>query len=468
MYKNTILCILSLLLIAFFAFPNLVESPPTWMDEGIIIQVAKNMAEQGIHGIQVAPGEFVSAGFVSTGYPVTLPISLVYRMFGAGLFQARVVMVFFIFVLIILAYLFTRKILSPEMASFSVFLLASFGPVYGHGKNVLGEIPGLMYLFFALLVFTYIDTHKSHATVRYIFSGLFFGLTVACKPIFILLIPALGVTFLLYRKDFASKRGVALFGMSFLVPIFVWLFVQFSGDSFVTMFAIYANPHNTDVYQSILANMKRFVTEPQPFYALEVFIVWVCAIATRIKTKSKILFSEATLFAFAILVMCAYLRTVGYYRYFFLAEFISLLYLPQSLLIIWPKKVPKPILYGGIIFLVLFQIYQTQFHSFTSDSRMSVRSHELELFAQSIPTQKSLFVYQVPELVTFLKDVRYYQYMDVTTTIHIGGQSIPKLLNGTADIVFVNRDIYQAHPELFGRYGNGRYIDRYVALSVIK
>jgi hypothetical protein len=144
------------------------------------------------------------------------------------------------------------------------------------------------------------------------------------------------------------------------------------------------------------------------------------------------------------------------------------MYLPQSLIILRPIKIPRIIAQVSLVLLFIFQLYQTQFNSFVADYRTSVRSRDLKSFAHNIPLDKSLFVYQAPELVPFLKNVQYYQYMDVTTSINVGEKYLPVLSKGIADLVFVNRDIYKAQPELFVRYGNGRDVDRYIALSLLK
>ena len=62
-YKKHITIILLLigsLWLFWFSFSNLTETPPTWMDEGIIIQTARNFSNSGIAGIRVDPQNIVS------------------------------------------------------------------------------------------------------------------------------------------------------------------------------------------------------------------------------------------------------------------------------------------------------------------------------------------------------------------------------------------------------------------------
>ena len=476
MNKNKLLVIFGFLIAAFFAISYLSESPQTWMDEGIIVQVARNIAGHGRHAIQIAPETFVSAGYVSTGYPVTVPVSMSLKLFGEGIIQARVMMVVFILLLVLFSYLFIRKTLSPKMALLSLFLLVSFAPLYGHGKNVLGEIPGLAYLFASVLLFFYIEKTETSSIGKkkwfvYFFAGLFFALAVVTKPIFLLLLPALVVAAFFYRKRIVqacSWKISLVFLAGLIIPAVIWLFVQFQGDSVMGMFKIYANPHNVDIASSVFANLKRFVTESQPLYTLVLFLLWCASIIRRIAQKQPVNFTETLLFFFSGLVLLAYLRTIGYYRYFFFTEWMALMYLPQSLEVLWPKKMPKMCFTVLLTLLIAFQFYQTQFSSFIAEARVSTRSHDLKVFAESIPAGDSVFVYQAPELVTFLKNDNYYQYMEVTTTIHSGSEVLPILAGGKANVVFANRDIYAAHPELFIKYGTPQNVDRYVALYPLK
>jgi hypothetical protein len=55
------------------------------MDEGIIIETARNLASHGIPGLRISPTEIVSGGYVTTSYPVTYPISLLFKKYGVNL-----------------------------------------------------------------------------------------------------------------------------------------------------------------------------------------------------------------------------------------------------------------------------------------------------------------------------------------------------------------------------------------------
>jgi hypothetical protein len=69
-----ILCLLGVVI--FYASYRLIESPPTWFDEGVYIQVAQSLVNQGNQKIQIEPGVFEGAGHVTGGYPFLLPVGL--------------------------------------------------------------------------------------------------------------------------------------------------------------------------------------------------------------------------------------------------------------------------------------------------------------------------------------------------------------------------------------------------------
>ena len=101
---NLIFLIGILAAVFFFATYQLAESPHTWYDEGAIIQRAINFLHYGTMHYQMAPGQFSSAVFDSTGYPVIYPISLAFKYFSIGLLQARAVMAVFILLLVLTVY----------------------------------------------------------------------------------------------------------------------------------------------------------------------------------------------------------------------------------------------------------------------------------------------------------------------------------------------------------------------------
>jgi putative flippase GtrA len=447
------------MLTIFLATYALSESPPTWLDEGIITQVAINNALHGPHAVlEVAPNTFMSAGYVSTSYPVTLPIAGVFNLFGIGLVQARIVMVGFILLFVLCAFFFLRREFSLPEVSWSMLLIATFSPLYGNGRNVLGEVPGLFYLFAFLLLVQEIEKKNKPNLVYYVLAGAFLGLTVATKPIFLLLLLPVGIVFLCSLQLFTLKRFFAA-AAGFIVPLAVWVYTQFATESITEMLSIYGNPHGNTIGTTLIANVRIFFTEPEALYALLLLAVWIVSIFYRTRKGERVSRAEYIAAGFACLVYLSFLRTEPYYRYFFLGEIVALVYLPYALAALWPRRIPEALRYGLVGCLVVFQLYQSLFHSWVADHFNVRRTAELtELTALS--PQQTIFVYQAPEAVVFLpQGMAYYQYIDITPAIKVGKDELPLIAKGIPDAVIVPQENesqldlrYYRKVELLDRY----------------
>jgi len=183
-----VLFAVSFSLVVFFSSFHLFESPQTWTDEGLIIQSAEGLLHTGRAALPVAPGVFDQGWYITTGYPVTLPVAGMFSIFGVSLEAARLVMLAFLICFFAALFLYSRRAIGGTAAWFGFFLLVFFGPLYGDGRNVLGEIPGLLFIVLSLfpLIRGEVLTRKESMWI-----GVWAGFAVATKPIFILLLPAL-------------------------------------------------------------------------------------------------------------------------------------------------------------------------------------------------------------------------------------------------------------------------------------
>ncbi len=474
--------ILGITLLCWFSFSNLTESPPIWMDEGIILQTARNFSISSLSGLRIDPQTIVSAGYVTTSYPVTLPISIVFSLFGDNLFNARIVMAIFIIFLVISTFFWLKNnrigniignISSNNILilTLSIFLIITFPPLYGHGKNVLGEIPGLFFLFSSMILLEIV--YESYINSLYSFKKkifltivtfIFIGLTIVTKPIFILLLPALFIPLIINFRQVQSivlnKSSLLLICtgvLSFVTPIIFWLLFQFHGETFREMLAIYANPHSTMLKEAVTINLLRFINEGQPIYTAILILVWTTALIIRFKKREKINYSELVLWFFSILIIFAYLRTIGYYRYFFIAQFIALTMFPSNLLYlahIFYNRLYKVCAITICLIFIGIQSYTLLFTSWTAQYSKSKQTFELEQFFSDIHKNSEIFVYQAPEIVTFISHENYSQFMDITETIRVGSTSLDRIIKGLPYIIATNA-IYSNHIK---NISNNKYI----------
>ena len=108
-----------------------------------------------------------------------LPVSVSYCIFGIGVTQGRAVMVLFIIALASAVFFLVRLLYGTATAGWSVLLLATFPMLYGNGKSVLGEVPGLFYLAAALLALLKLERSGWKQTHRYVLVGILAGTGVA-------------------------------------------------------------------------------------------------------------------------------------------------------------------------------------------------------------------------------------------------------------------------------------------------
>ncbi len=469
----------SLLIVAsFFATYKLTESPPTWYDEGIIIQPAINLSLTGKMAMQVAPGELISPHFISVGYPLLYPIAAAFKYFGVGLLQARLVMFVYLILLVFLFFILAEKIIGFKQAGFATLLLVSFAPLYGNGKNVLGEVPGLFFLFLFLYFLNKIE-HNYGKKIYYLLAGVSAGLCVAAKPLFLILLPAILVAILLLRKRIQFHLVPILLAVgSFFVPVVFWLKTQFwDGDVLSDVFGYYSNPYGVqDLFGLIISNLTRFLKELSPAYFLILFLIWVVAIFIRLKEKKLLSLAETVSIVFSVLVLAAYLRTAGWYRYFFAANIIVLLFTPFSISILfdyvqgrflrlrnWPRAGLLPLLFIGLI--AVFQFYQLGFRSWVANYYDSDRTQILNDYFENFRDNRSIFIYDSPEIVIFLPHQNYYQYLEITGSLLIGQEQIPKIAAGIPDFVVIKSGALPATKPLFTHYIISGNIDRYTILQ---
>lgn len=453
--KLEILFVLILLLVGlFFATYKLTESPPIWFDEGNYIQVAINFLASNKQVVQVAPGELVPATYLTAGYPLLYPLSLSFKYFGVGLLQARAVMVIFILALILVSYLLMRNLFGFKIAVLSSLLLVSFPPLYGHGKNVMGEIPGMFFLILFLFFVHKIEKTSYQKIIYYILAGLAAGLCLSTKPVFVILLPAILVAVLILRKKiYFYWQSIFAFLLSFLAPVAARLAFQYHEvRNFNESFFVYTNPHGIDsIYQSIINNFLRFFTEVTPAYFLILLLVWISSVLIRFKEKKDISATELISFCFSIILPLAYLFTSGFFRYFLPAHLVALLYFPFALFILlnflnsryirWGAEKIKLIFFLSLVVLVSANFYHLEFKSWVAEHYQSKKSSILSNYFQNYTLDKSLFLYNAPEVIIFLPTQNYYQYVEFTPLVFIGQEQLAKIEQGIPDEIIIPKAI---------------------------
>ncbi len=447
-------------LLGFLSTYRLTESPPIWFDEGHIVQIAMNAAGHSPHALlQVAPGVYESGAFsATTGYTVTFPVAAAFKLFGMDLLVARSVMVIFILLFAVCAWRLMRYETSPPLAAYSLWLIATFAPLYGNGKNVLGEVPGLLYLAAFLLLVKRIESRQT-SWFDFFGAGLFLGFALVTKPVFFLLIPPV-LAVLLFSRGLLTVPKVFAALTACSAAVLLWIWVQFGGQTVAQTIHQYLNPFAIDTVATIPHNAFLFVSSPQPLYALMLLGIWVSSVVLRVWRGGRVSRAEYIAVGFACMTYLAFLRINPYYRYFFLGEILAVAYLPQALFSVWPRKIPKYAAHSFLVLLIMFQAYQCFLSSWVATYYTSQRSTEVAGVMSSISASTSVFAYNVPEIPLFLPvGVPYYQYLFITPAVIIGEEQLSLIADGVPDIIVIGENPVPA-ADLY-RYKKTRSFNRY-------
>ena len=337
--QSKIAVFLLFFVLLFISVWRLEYSPATWYDEGLNAGIAKSLVEDGVFSLKVGPEEFVEERqfLITTNYPVILPVALSIKIFGNSIASARIPMIFYLFLFSLASYLLVCKWFGKKSALMTLALIVVFLPFYGNGKSALGEVAGLFYLLVGLY---FLDNKKLW---KLFLSGILLGLSIATKPFFILILPALliGEIYKIIKSEFRSPVEYGLLILGGMVPMLFWFWTinpNFSFGNIGSAISYYSNSYadNTNVMYLVFSNLKRFVLETTPLHFMVMFLISLWLIISLIR-KKEILSTQIALISFVVLNFLWYLKTPGWYRYFFPAHLVLFLFFPAGLKKIFPK-----------------------------------------------------------------------------------------------------------------------------------
>jgi hypothetical protein len=185
------------ILVAFLTLYHLANYPATWFDEGSHLHVPKTLVRFGAYADYSSEGFRYYGPTVGIGPTIMLPIAAVFRLFGIGLLQARLVMVAYLLAAIWVFFRLAREMGGSRLAWVATALLvASRGvSLLEYGRQVLGEVPGF---FFMAAGFALWFASWERATWRRLgIAGVLLGLAMVTKNQYLLVLaPTLGLGWL--------------------------------------------------------------------------------------------------------------------------------------------------------------------------------------------------------------------------------------------------------------------------------
>jgi hypothetical protein len=247
--------------------------------------------------------------------------------------------------------------------------------------------------------------------------------------------------------------------------------VQFgAGDSLTGILGYYYNPYyKTDLLATIIGNLKGLFADSSTLYTLFLLTVWTAGLWVRKRFAEKISAAEIAGFIFSVLILLAFLRSEGWYRYLFEAQIVSLIFFPYSL-----YRLVRPILarfkFRGvrfapvamIVLLSLLGLYQLSFRSWVADAYSSRKTAFWQEYFEDVPPSTSILFHNVPEVAPFVRHRNYYQYISCAGGV-FGVEQLEQI--GKVGMIVMRSDTYEADPKAFDAYKVADSVYKYTVLT---
>lgn len=200
----------------FFFLRELGSFPEAWQDDSLFMIVARNLAEGRGYVLPVLDHLWWGSYFLAVGPTVITPSALSIKLFGFSIAAARLPMVGYLAAQTVATYVLASRIGSRWNARAATILLVSFSAFVNTGKPVLGEIPGVLCIVAALLVWP-----RERSIRQALLCGTLLGLAFVTKTTMGIVYPALGCAWIVavLRRDPAWKDLLVVGIVSLLVII---------------------------------------------------------------------------------------------------------------------------------------------------------------------------------------------------------------------------------------------------------
>lgn len=404
-------------LLLFFSLWRLSDSPATWLDEGINLGIAKSFVEHGVYSLEIAPGKFIADRqfLITTNYPILLPVALMIKLGGANLPSARLAAVAYLWLFCLAAFILTKRRYGTPAALFTIAFIVSFAPFYGNGKVVLGEIPGLTFFLFGLIV------RDGAVTARRLFwCGLLFGIAIAAKPFFLIILPAVfgGELYRIWKKSPCRCRAVWIV-LGIIPPLLLWMgtiITPFSLDKLASVASYYSNSYAShDFVRLIAANVGKFVRERTAQHFALLFIITAAWFARRIKRR-EISETEIIIGVFVVINVLWYLKTPGWFRYFFPAHLLLFLFFPAGVLSLGKRRLMGVLLFFLILAQLAYLVSRRSAQLYNSP--MAVRFGNMVM--TSTPPSSEILIINNPTIAFLVRNRRVSQFMQINPVLYFG------------------------------------------------
>jgi len=445
--KFYLLCLAAVLWVSVFSLQTLTTKPRLWFDEGINIELARNFSLFGKLDVIVRPETFSGQPFLlqSTGYPITLPLALFFKIFGFGVFQARLYMLFWMLALLLSIFFIGRKIFGLAVTAWSLMLVATLPPFFANGRCVMGEIPGFFFLLLGIYWLWY--RRKDFFAASGIVSGFFLGLAVVSKPsIYLLVLPAVWLVLLLQKDQFWKKFLTLGFGIFW--PALLWIVLAmpqiFSPAGWLEILSFYRQPFGgVSAWGNIVHNIIFLFSYSALIYFSALFLVILAAIFWNKNFYSRYKNFLNFTIVYCIFAFIYFLKSPGWLRYIVAGQLLILLFLPVALKELLDKinfklKINNIVLLPVVLLLLIsWQWYYLVYRSdlFYSDNIQAVWE-----FIKTQPADKTVGIINSPPMAALIDPVRKFQMIKMMGLPVFGENPLALKYSDLPDLIIANNN----------------------------
>ncbi len=330
-------------------WPHRLEVPRYWYDEAVNYQIARNGAEAGVLNLVITPDEGypLPYQFQTSGYPLSAPLAILFKLFGASFELARGYMLVWFFALLTSVFFFVRRLSGPWLALASALIVGTFAPIIFHSLSIIGEAPALTFMIWSAYFFSRYQSDRGHMYLGA--HALALGLMLASKPLFAP-VALMALLVHLSNRDNMSKREWGVLATYFALPIVIFaVLVLPNGFTFSDVLNTYQNrATHGNLVQNIFTNLSRLPNELSLIYTLMLGSLLALHSRFIIRSKSTDQSGQLThqsfgqthklLISYCLGMTAFFLISAGWNRYLLATQIILLLSLPVALAGLIRKK----------------------------------------------------------------------------------------------------------------------------------
>lgn len=325
---------------AFFFIRELGTFPESWIDDGLFMIVARNLAEGRGYAMPVLDRMWYYSYFLAVGPTVILPSVLLIKLFGFSVAIARIPMVAYLAAATVALYAYANLIGGRRNACFAAALLISFSAFVNTGKPVMGEVPALLFIFLGLLSFERAMRSWKWAII----CGFFFGIAFVTKTTMGLLFPALGCAFLVTlvrRRGWKNVLVITIAALATVIPFMTVLGMTDPG--WLPEIIQYGAAGGGSEFLQVLRTKPELLTRFQYLYALGTLLP-LGIIGWWSARKQMHPAHAAFVLILILLIVLYFLNERGFYRHYLPAHILLIPFVPKGIFSLVKKRIAAAVL----------------------------------------------------------------------------------------------------------------------------